>query len=127
MPHRSRLCAIMIDCPPDAMGAGVDFWAKALNMPVRRAESESSPYATLEGQAGGFFVYLQRVEDDARVHLDFETDDVEAEVRRLESLGAKRKQQMDSFWIMEAPSGHIFCVVPPQSDDFPANTNLWNS
>ena len=125
MSHRSRLCAIMIDCPPDTMEAGVGFWAHALDMPVRRADNESSPYAILEGQARGFFVYLQRVEDDARVHLDFETDDVEAEVQRLEALGARRKQQMDSFWIMEAPSGHVFCVVPPQSDDFPGDAKVW--
>ena len=35
---------------------------------------------------------LQRTDDDKvakeRMHLDLETDDVEAEVRRLEALGA---------------------------------------
>ena len=116
----------MIDCPPDAMDAGVDFWANALNMPARVEKDASNPYVFLKGQAGGFFVLLQRVEDDARVHLDFETDDVEAEVKRLEALGARRKEQMDSFWIMEAPSGHIFCVVPPQSDDFPGDAQVWD-
>lgn len=115
----------MIDCPPDRMDAGVEFWGKALNMPPRSGHSDSNPYVFLEGHAGGFFVLLQRVDDDARVHLDFETDDVEAEVRRLEALGARRKEQMDSFWIMEGPSGHVFCVVPPQSDDFPGDANLW--
>ncbi len=117
----------MIDCPPDTVDAGVKFWGQALNMPPRLNEDESDPYVFLHGRAGGFFVLLQRVEDDARIHLDFETDDVEAEVRRLEALGARRKQQMDSFWIMEAPSGHVFCVVPPQSDDFPERTTLWES
>lgn len=126
MAHRSRLCAIMIDCPTDKMDAGMDFWGKALRMPPRSAKSMSNPYVFLEGQAGGFCVVLQQVEDDARVHLDFETDDVEAEVRRLEKLGARRKEQMDSFWIMEAPSGHVFCVVPPQSDDFPADAQVWD-
>ncbi|MCY3544509.1 MAG: VOC family protein [Chloroflexi bacterium] len=129
MAHRSRLCAIMIDCPPDATDAGVDFWGKALNMPPHAKKDASDPYVFLEGRAGGLFVLLQRlqrVEDDARVHLDFETDDVEAEVRRLEALGARRKENMGSFWIMEAPSGHIFCVVPPQSDDFPADAQVWD-
>ena len=126
MAHHSRLCAIMIDCPPDKMDAGVDFWRKALNMPPRTSEDVSSPYIFLEGHAGGFFVVLQRVEDDARVHLDFETDDVEAEVRRLEALGARRKEQQGSLWIMEAPSGHVFCVVQPQSDDFPADAQVWD-
>lgn len=125
MAHRSRLCAIMIDCPPDGMDAGVNFWSKALKMPPRPAKDASDPYVFL-GRAGGFMVLLQRVEDDARVHLDFETDDVEAEVRRLEALGARRKERMDSFWIMEAPSGHVFCVVPPQSDDFPADAQVWD-
>ena len=125
MAHRSRLCAIMIDCPPDKMDDGVDFWGKALNMPPRSPGSEADPYVFLQGHAGSFFVLLQRVGDEARIHLDFETDDVEAEVRRLEALGAKRKQRMDSFWIMEAPSGHVFCVVPPQSDDFPGDAQFW--
>lgn len=116
----------MIDCSPDGMDAGVEFWWKALNMPPRSGYSESNPYVFLEGRSGGFFVVLQQVEDDARVHLDFETDDVEAEVRRLEALGARRKEQMESFWIMEAPSGHVFCVVPPQSDDFPGDAHIWD-
>ena len=70
-------------------------------------------------------VVLQRVDDNARIHLDIETDDVKAEVRRLEALGARRKEHRESFCVMEAPSGHLFCVVPPQSDDFPANTQVW--
>ena len=126
MAHKSRLCAIMIDCSPDGMDEGVGFWSKALNMPPRAVKDASDPYVFLEGRAGGFFVLLQRVEDDARIHLDFETDDVEAEVRRLEALGARRKEQMDSFWIMEAPSGHVFCVVPPQTDDFPGDAQVWD-
>ena len=36
------------------------------------------------------------------MHLDFETDDVDAEVSRLEAVGARRRERMDSFWIMEA-------------------------
>ncbi len=116
----------MIDCPPDRMDAGVDFWGNALNMPPRVRENPSNPYVFLEGHAGGFFVLLQQIDENARIHLDFETDDVDAEVKRLEALGAKRKQQMDSFWIMEAPSGHVFCVVPPQSNDFPGDAQLWD-
>ncbi len=116
----------MIDCAPDRMDEGVEFWGKALNMPPETGRDVSDPYIFLEGRAGGFFVLLQRVNDDSRIHLDFETDDVEAEVRRLEALGARRKEQMDSFWIMEAPSGHVFCVVPPQSDDFPGDAQVWD-
>ena len=126
MAHRSRLSYILIDCPPDTMEASVDFWSGALNMQPRTSSDDSGRYVFLDGQVAGMRMVLQRVEDDARIHLDIETDDVETEVRRLEMLGARRKEQMDSFWIMEAPGGQLFCVVPPQSDDFPVDAQVWD-
>jgi hypothetical protein len=51
------------------------------------------------------------------VHLDIESDDVEAEVRRLESLGARRVEQVQTWWVMEAPTGQRFCVVRLQPRD----------
>lgn len=62
---------------------------------------------------------------ESRVHFDIETDDVEAEVRRLERLGAHRRHQVESWWVMEAPSGHVFCVVPVQSQAWPAGAVEW--
>ena len=46
-------------------------------------------------------------------------------VARLEALGAKRVRAVKTWWVMEAPTGHRFCVVRPQSPDFPANANRW--
>jgi len=37
--------------------------------------------------------------------LDIETDDVEAEVKRLGALGARRVKQIKRWWVMEAPTG----------------------
>ena len=37
-------------------------------------------------------IEVQTVDHPSRVHLDIETDDIEAEVRRLEGLGAKTVQ-----------------------------------
>jgi len=34
---------------------------------------------------------IQKVSHPSRVHLDIETDDLEAEVKRLEALGARRQ------------------------------------
>jgi hypothetical protein len=51
------------------------------------------------------------VKHESRVHLDIETDDVEAEVLRLERLGAKRVEKGRAWWVMEAPTGQRFCVV----------------
>ena len=123
--HRSRLCAIMIDCSADTMDAGVAFWQQALGCTVHRSEDATSPYVTLQGGASGLQLGMQRVHDTSRIHLDIETDNVEAEVQRLETLGARRKAQIDAWWVLEAPSGHLFCVVPAQGDTFPAQAHVW--
>jgi len=57
---------------------------------------------------------VQKVDHESRVHLDIESDDVEAEVRRLEALGAKRLQAIKTWVVMEAPTGQRFCVIRPQ-------------
>jgi hypothetical protein len=59
------------------------------------------------------------------VHLDIETDDIEAEVRRLEKLGAQEVERIRDWVVMEAPTGHRFCVVPPQRSQFAAEANRW--
>ena len=61
----------------------------------------------------------------SRVHLDIETDDIDAEVLRLEKLGAKRVRAVHTWWIMEAPTGQRFCVVPASSPDFETRACRW--
>jgi len=61
------------------------------------------------------------------IQLDIETDDVEAEVTRLENLGARVKARIRRHVVMLAPSGHPFCVVPVQRGDFPEETACWES
>jgi len=56
---------------------------------------------------------VQRLGDgQARVHLDIKTDDVEAEVTRLERLGARKVQRVGHWWVLQDPVGLPFCVVP---------------
>jgi hypothetical protein len=49
------------------------------------------------------------------MHLDLETDDIEAEVRRLEALGAARYDHQQErgydFWVMRDPWQNEFCVL----------------
>jgi hypothetical protein len=59
------------------------------------------------------------------VHLDIESDDIEAEVTRLEALGARRLAQVEDWWVMEDPCGNEFCIIPVVSDNFAADANLW--
>lgn len=64
-------------------------------------------------------VGLQDVGDaPAAVHLDIETDDVDAEVARLVALGATEKFRHRSWVVMNDPAGIAFCVTPPDSDEF---------
>jgi hypothetical protein len=109
------------------MEAGVEFWRQALGLTARRTEDPTSAYVALEDGIGGLQLYLQRVQDTSRIHLDIETDNVEAEVQRLERLGARRKTQVEKWWIMEAPGGHLFCVVPVHSNDFAAQAHVWEA
>ena len=61
----------------------------------------------------------------SRVHLDIEADDVLAEVRRLEGLGAKRIEQVQTWWVMEAPTGQRFCVVQAKGAAFAKRAHSW--
>jgi hypothetical protein len=93
-------------------------------MPPRGPEHEK--YRELDTGPNGLVVEVQRVNHPSRVHLDIETDDIEAEVQRLEGLGAKRIEKVKSWWVMEAPTGHRFCVVRPQREDFDETANEWS-
>jgi Glyoxalase-like domain len=59
------------------------------------------------------------------VHLDIKTDDVEAEVARLEALGAKKIAYVKRWWVMEAPTGQRFCVLKPQRGSLDTDANDW--
>ena len=114
--HKSCLGAVAIDCRTDDLERAAAFWGAALGQPLRATDDPR--YLELEPAPGQLAVVLQRVEHASRVHLDIETDDVEAEVARLEALGAKRVERIKTWWVMEAPTGHRFCVIRPQREDF---------
>ena len=124
--HRSRLTTIVIDCAEADFDAGARFWSAALGKELMPRDER---YSTLKGRIGGdsgVYVGLQRVPREERaVHLDIETDDVEAEVARLEKLGARVKARIRRHVVMHAPSGHAFCVVPARRGDFPAGAAEW--
>ena len=122
--HRSRLAGFIIDCQTEDVDEAARFWSSALGMPVR-ADSTGA-YRQLDNAPGGLHVEVQQVTHPSRVHLDIETDDIEAEATRLEQLGARRIGKVKTWIVMEAPTGQRFCVVRPQSEDFPAAANSWD-
>ncbi|AUX37927.1 MULTISPECIES: VOC family protein [Sorangium] len=126
--HRSRLCALVIDCKVEDIDAAADFWSRALGKPVRKNAPVDSGYREIETRDDELIMLLQQVEHPSRTHLDIETDDLDAEVRRLEALGARRVEFIKRWWVMEAPTGHRFCVVRPQRGPLEAhgNANVWS-
>ncbi|MEO1198072.1 MAG: VOC family protein [Pseudomonadota bacterium] len=124
MGHKSRIGCLVIDCKTDDLAPATRFWAAALGCEGR--VDDDGKYAVLKTDQGDPRVLLQAVTHDSRVHLDVETDDQEAEAQRLETLGAKRVGRHPRWIIMEAPSGHRFCLVGPQRPDFDTGATSWD-
>ena len=124
--HKSKLAGFIIDCQTTDLDGAADFWSRALGMPVRALpEEESGIYRALEDTRQGLQIEVQAVTHPSRVHLDIETDDIEAEVQRLEKLGAKRVQMVRTWWVMEAPTGQRFCVIRAASKEFGLKASQW--
>lgn len=112
MTHFSRLYKIVIDLPDSDHDRGVSFWEAALGQALPPLERH--PEYRGAGLHGlDFCLLTQRLgEGTPRVHLDIHTDDLDAEVTRLEALGATRVELAHSWQVMQDPTGLLFCVLP---------------
>ena len=126
--HRSRVSHFVIDC--DDLERAGEFWASALGADEEQlSESSRQVYRRLRLPDSDIRVLVQRTDDEKvaknRMHLDIETDDVEAEVQRLEALGATRYDHQQErgydFWVMRDPWGNEFCVLQPEFPDLLAH------
>ena len=124
--HKSRLGGLIIDCNASDLEIAEKFWSSALGYPAKLSSNpEDAGYVVLDTRPGEPHIEIQQVQHDSRVHLDIETDDVEAEVTRLENLGARRIEKVRDWWVMEAPTGHRFCVINADDATFEARANKW--
>jgi hypothetical protein len=124
--HHSRLCAVLIDCKTPDVEEAADFWSLALGRAVDPGHPGSrGNYLMLETPTDEPIVQIQRVEHESRVHIDIETDDIPAEVARLEKIGARVVDRLERWVVMQAPTGQRFCVVRVQRPGFPKNANRW--
>ena len=122
MAHKSRQRIIVIDCKTTDLAQACTFWAAALGGDA--TINDDGKYAEIAGTSDGK-VLLQSVDHESRVHLDIESDNQAAEVARLEAIGAKVVAKVKTWTVMEAPTGHRFCVVTPQSEDFATGAKSW--
>lgn len=130
--HRSRLCHFVLDCHD--LDAAVAFWSAALDATEEPVQPESRPvYRRLRLPDSQVRLLLQRTNDrkvsKERMHLDLETDDVEAEVQRLERLGATRWDHQQGrgfdFWVLRDPFGNEFCVLQEEFPDLLRDRPAW--
>src|SRR2546429_65670 len=106
--HHSRLSTFVIDCRSETADGAARFWSAALGRPIESADGNSRQ---LSGTADEPILLVQKVDHPGRIHLDIETDDMEAEVKRLEGLGARRVVFVKTWWVME---------------DRPASASAWS-
>ena len=124
--HKSRLGAIIVDCQTEDLHRDAQFWGAAMGATPEAPEAQHNPrYVRLAGLAAEVPILLQSVDHPSRVHLDIETDDIDAEVKRLESLGAEVVERMERWTVMQAPSGHRFCVIGASRPGFDEHANVW--
>jgi len=124
--HKSQLAGFIIDCKTDDLDEAAKFWSQALGLNADLDPgSDEAKYRRLETRPDDLVMEVQKVDHESRVHLDIETDDIEAEVSRLEGLGALRVKIFDRWVVMEAPTGQRFCVVKPQRANFESTANTW--
>jgi predicted enzyme related to lactoylglutathione lyase len=130
--HRSRVCHFVIDV--DDLDEAVKFWTAALGA----TEEQVSPgsrhvYRKLRLPDSIVRILLQKTDDPKvskeRMHLDVETDDVEAEVKRLEALGANRwdhqQERGFDFWVMRDPWDNEFCVLQVEFPELLRKVTSW--
>ena len=125
--HKSQLAGFIIDCQTDDLDAAARFWSKALGLEVVPEDDPAeAAYVGLRTRPDEVHIEVQKVDHPSRVHLDIETDNIEAEVARLESLGARRIADIRRWVVMEAPTGQRFCVVNPQRGNFERDAKVWD-
>lgn len=123
-----RISEIVIDCADPARAA--EFWCSTLGYEVRTSTPDG---VEIMGRPSQPTLYFSATDDPKpvknRLHLDVSPvagSDRDAEVERLERLGATRAdvgQDENVTWVvMHDPVGNEFCVlagvVPPEPHPF---------
>lgn len=117
-----RIGSVVVDC--NDLQAMLAFWREALG--YRPREEPEEDWVVLSDPGGrNVNVSLQQVPEPRtgknRLHLDLYTNDPDAEVERLLTIGASRADRVpepdDDFVLLADPEGNLFCVVDTRPRD----------
>ncbi len=132
MSHRSRLAHFVIDV--DDLDRAATFWASVLDAKEEQLPDASrNVYRRLRPPDSEIRILLQHTADPKthkeRMHLDLETDDIKAELHRLETLGAIRHEHQQErgfdFWVLRDPWGNEFCLLEPNFPHLLRRRRVW--
>jgi predicted enzyme related to lactoylglutathione lyase len=132
--HRSRVCYFVIDVSD--LDHAIAFWTAALDGTEEETpETSRQIYRNIRLPDSEIRILLQKTDDrkasKERMHIDLETDNVEAEVKRLEALGAVRYDHQQErgydFWVLQDPWGNEFCVLPELFPELLARRHPWSA
>ena len=110
----------VIDVPTQQHTATARFWEQVLGWPAGAPWTGHPELSSFEPPVGDPYVHLQQIDGRPRVHLDTESDDVEATVLRAVELGAVPGAEHDRWRTMRSPGGLPFCVVASADHVVPA-------
>jgi prephenate dehydrogenase len=117
---------VVVDAPAEQHDAELSFWQAATGTTL--AQLAAHPEYHGGDLGGGFALLVQRLgSGDPRIHLDIHTDNLAAEVARLEALGAERVTDVDFWCVLRDPAGLVFCVVAePAGALNDSNAHRWD-
>lgn len=100
---------LVIECHTDHVEHAAGFWSEALGWPSEMNEDANN--ARLIAPDGSIGLVVQGVHEQPGMHVEIGARDIQAEVRRLTEIGARKIGVVDHAVVMEAPTGHRFRVV----------------
>jgi predicted enzyme related to lactoylglutathione lyase len=118
--HRSRLVQLCVDVPAGHYDAELAFWRAATGWADEPVDAPEF-HRLVHRAESAVQLLVQRLGPDdgatqARAHLDLGADDVAAEVRRVEALGAQVLRPGRGFVVLRDPVGLPFCVTAHDPD-----------
>lgn len=115
----------LIDVPPAQHSSLADYWSRVLGWQLGEPWPGHPELRSFEPPRGASYVHIQEIDGQPRVHLDIESSDADATVRRAVQLGGSLAHETDSWRTLHSPGGLPFCVLevgerePPEPMSWP--------
>lgn len=117
--HAGVLDQVCIDIAADQWEREQEFWSGVTGWSLRPVGRE---FVRLDQPALPIKLLLQRRDDSAgptRAHLDWATDDRQAEIDRHLRAGSQLVERFPQWTVMDGPSG-VYCITGRRPDPTPA-------